>query len=355
MKKITINMDDPDLSAIHEAVNILKKGGVIALPTETVYGLGADSRNKRAVERLYDIKERPKDKPFTLCFADRNKAQDVFAIMPPFAYRMIENFWPGPLTIVSYGRDLEQKVGVRVPSNPVTETVLRELNSPLFLSSANASGAKELFSVDEIISTFGNKVDLVVDAGTSQFMKPSTVIDVTYHPFKVLREGVISLNDLMRVFFHKRLVFVCTGNTCRSPMAEYILKSILSKKNPYILERYEIISRGIMFIDGQPPSIDTLEVLSKKENINVSTHRSRRIDRNTVLSSDLIVVMEQRHKDYLIKIEPTSEPRIFTLGKFLVPEFDKDIPDPIGKPYSKYEEVYSLIKNAVEELTEWLS
>ncbi len=353
MKKVVLSGTNPDISVVKQAVDILKKGGIVALPTETVYGLGVISNNKDAVKRLFEVKKRPKDKPFTLCFPDRERATSFLSIMPPFAYRMMEVFWPGPLTIIFYSKDSE-KIGVRVPSNPIIQMILQELNIPVCLPSANISGQKDAVTAEEVADIFDDNIDLIVDGGSASFSKPSTVVDITYHPFKVLREGVIHINELMKIFFRKRIMFVCTGNTCRSPMAEYILKNILSKSSPYVVRRYEIISRGIIFLDNQPISNDTYNILKEKENIDASSHRSQKIDRDVVLSSDLIFVMEEIHREHIVKIEPTSEPRIFPLKKFLPPNLERDIPDPIGKSYDFYEEVYSLLRKAIEELSEWL-
>ena len=115
------------------------------------------------------------------------------------------------------------------------------------------------------------------------------------------------------------------------------------------------MSRGIIYLQDQPATPHTFEVLGKEEDINVSDHRSKKIDRYTILSSDLIFVMEEAHKEYITKIEPTAEARIFPLRKFLPPESEKDIVDPISKPYEVYEEVFFCIKTAIGELMEWLS
>ncbi len=355
MRKVVVNEANPDISLLQEAASILKEGGVVALPTETVYGLGAASDNKKAIEKLFKIKRRPKDKPFTLCFADVNDVWEMFGVMPPFVYRIMEAFWPGPLTIISYNKNYDKKIGVRVSSNAILQGIIREINTPLCLPSANISGEREATTADEVVKIFGNSVDLVIDGGVSYFSKPSTIIDVTYHPFKILREGVIPANDLMEVFFKKRIVFVCTGNTCRSAMAEYILKNILSKNNPFAYQRYEIISRGVVFLDNQPPAKEVLNLLKEKENVDATGHRSHRISRKTILSSDLIIVMEEMHREHILKIEPTAEARIFPLKKFLPPHLEKDIPDPIGKPYDFYEDVYYLLRTALEELAGWLS
>ena len=354
-KRIFIDPNNIDYSFIREAVELILKGKIVALPTETVYGLGVAYNDRAAIQRLYKIKRRPKDKPFTLCLADIEKTTDLFSILPPFGYRILEKFWPGPLTVIAYARGSEDKIGIRVSSHSVLNAILKELNTPIYLPSANISGEKDAVSAQEVENVFDQAIDLIIDAGPVQFSKPSTVVDLTYHPFKMLREGVISLKDLMLVFFKKRILFVCTGNTCRSPMAEYILKKIIEQRFPYILERYEIISRGIISLEDTPANFETLKILEEKEDIDASSHRSKKIDRKTVLSSDLIFVMEETHKDYITSLEPTAENRIFPLKKFLSTDSQEDIVDPIGKSYEVYEEVHCLIKDAILELIDWLS
>lgn len=355
MKRIVIDKRDIDNLKVREVASLLKEGRIVGLPTETVYGLGAIYDNSSAVDRLYRIKKRSKDKPFTLCVESKEKASEWFALMPAYAYRLIERLWPGPLTIVYYRRNgNEDKVGIRVSAHPFISALLRVLRKPIFLPSANISGEKEATKAEEVMAIFDDSLDLIVDAGPSHFGKPSTVVDLTYHPFKVIREGVVSIKDLVSIFLKKRLVFVCTGNTCRSPMAEYLLKHRMEEKYPYLLDKYEIISRGILYLEGNPISEEVKNLL-QEEGINVRDHRSRRLNREILLSSDLIIVMEKKHRDYILNIEPTLEPRIFLLSKFSPEGEERDIPDPISKPLERYRDVYVTIKEAVEELIDWLT
>ncbi len=354
MKKIMVDRNSFDESIIKQAALSLREGKIVALPTETVYGLGAVCDNQQAVNRLYQIKKRPTNKPFTICVPDKTTAKKHFAVMPPFGYRILDEFWPGPLTIIFYAPGGEKKIGIRIPSHKLVLAVLKELGASVCLPSANISGEKNSLSAEEVEQIFGDSVDLIIDAGKSELKVPSTVVDLTYHPFKVLREGRISAKDLMMVFFRKRIVFVCTGNTCRSPLAEYMLKRRLSEIFPYLEARYDIVSRGIISLGAQPAHYEISRILKEKEGIDPSSHISTKLDKDMILSSDIFIVMEEMHKDYIIKTEPTAESRIFPLRKFLPSEYSQDIIDPISKPVEVYEKVYFLLDQAINELIEWL-
>ena len=354
MKKIFIDPKDIDRSLVKQAVDIIRKGGIVALPTETVYGLGVCAGKRSAVDKVYALKKRPKDKPFSLALGSINKAiRDYFDTLPPFGYRLIEKFWPGPLTIVYYAPD-DKRIGVRIPSNAITNEILNELGDAVYLPSANISGQKEAMSAPEVESTFGSQLDLIVDGGKCAYSKPSTIIDLTSSPFKVLREGVVLERDIVRTFIRKRILFVCTGNSCRSPMAQFILHKYLKEVRPYFDDRYEIISRGISAPEGLKASSSVVNILKEDEGLDASKFFAQRLDRFTILSSDLIFCMEDSQVKYVLELEPKAEGRVFNLKKFLSAEAEKDIPDPVGRNLAVYREVYLLIKEAILELKDWL-
>ncbi|UCG35064.1 MAG: threonylcarbamoyl-AMP synthase [Candidatus Omnitrophota bacterium] len=354
MKTISIDPLNIDYSLIREAADFLSRGKIIALPTETVYGLAAITDKPETVDKLYEIKGRSKEKPFTYALDSSERAlRDYFITLSPFGYRLMERFWPGPLSIVYHSKD-GKRVGVRVPSHEVAREVIKNLGAAVYLPSANKSGQKEAVSAQEVEESFGQELDLIVDGGTSTYGQPSTVVDITFSPYKILRQGVIAESEILKTFIKKRILFVCTGNTCRSPMAQYLFEKYLREAKPYLIGRYEIISRGTGALTGAKPTSNVFKILKVVEGIDASDFISRRIDRRTILSSDHIFTMDDNQARYIMQLEPSAEGRVFALKKFLPPELERDIPDPIGKDIEVYEEAFFLIKKAILELREWL-
>ncbi len=354
MKKIFIDPSNVNQSLVKEAADKLSQGGIVALPTETVYGLAVQADNQDSLDKLSQLKKRPKDKPFSLALASIDEVfRNYFCVFAPFVYRIIEKFWPGPLTLIYYTKD-DKKVGVRVPSHAVISQILQNLGTAVYLPSANLSGEREAVTAKEVEDVFDDKVDLIVDSGPCAFSKSSTVLDLTAKPFKVLREGVIPTVDIAKIFVRKRVVFVCTGNSCRSPMAQYLLEKYLGESKLYFYDRYEIISRGTSAFEGSKISAEVADILKDKEGIKIGDFSAKTLDRKTVLSSDLIFTMEDRQVDYILRSVPTAIGRVFNLKKFLPSDQEQDIPDPIGQSKAVYEKAYSIIKEAVVELKDWI-
>ena len=192
---------------VEQGISILKQGGIVAFPTDTVYGLGACVSIHQAVERVYAVKERPRNMALPLLLADTSQVTEVANYVPPIAWLLIDNFLPGALTIVLHKSNSVPDiitgggatVAVRIPAHPVPVALAKGLGAPIVGTSANLSGRPSPLTADEVYSQFGNKIDLVIDGGRCPGGKESTVVDVTGETPVVLREGAIPREEIERV------------------------------------------------------------------------------------------------------------------------------------------------------------
>ena len=199
MVRIKLNPIDFKLEELEPALDVLKRGGVIAYPTETVYGLGADIYDEEAVRRIFQIKRRETGKPFPIIIKSNAVAKTLCAEISELAFSLIQRFWPGPLTLILKAADQvpdyligkDKKIGLRIPDHPITKTLLGCYPNPLISTSANISGGKAATRAREIDPGLADKVDLIIDGGICEMQNPSTVLDVTDKKPKLLREGAI--------------------------------------------------------------------------------------------------------------------------------------------------------------------
>ncbi|MCP5110832.1 MAG: threonylcarbamoyl-AMP synthase, partial [bacterium] len=227
-QRLPTDSDAARTAAIRQCAQLLVEGGVVALPTETVYGLAVNPDHEQAVERLRKLKKRSAEKPFSLAFADQDAAFARARRLTPAALRLAERYWPGPLTLV-VEEDGGGTIGLRVPGNEVTRAVLAAAGVPAALPSANPADLEPARHADQVAGYFAGQIDAIVDGGTAPLGRSSTVVLATDSQLKVLREGVLTTDEIDRTAV-TNLLFVCTGNTCRSPMAELLLKAVLARR-----------------------------------------------------------------------------------------------------------------------------
>jgi len=188
--------------SIQTALEILQRGGLVAFPTDTVYGVGALAFDGKAVESIYIAKDRPIEKAIPVLIGDANDMEKIGMDIPHIAYQLAARFWPGPLTcIVPKKPTLPQSVsatntvGVRVPDHEVTRTLLRAAG-PMAVTSANISGQPSPSTAQEVLAQLGGRIDLILDGGTTPGGVPSTLVDCTGEEIRVLRQGPISLEEI---------------------------------------------------------------------------------------------------------------------------------------------------------------
>jgi L-threonylcarbamoyladenylate synthase len=193
-------------NALTQALEILLSGGLVAFPTDTVYGVGCLFFHEKAIEAIYVAKDRPIEKAIPVLIGDEADLVKLAEEVPIFAMRLINRYWPGPLTILVPKKSTlpeaisaTSTVGVRMPDHDMARALLR-LAGPMAVTSANISGQASPTTAQQVFKQLGGRIPMILDGGTTPGGIPSTLVDCTSEPIQVLREGPISKEELLKIF-----------------------------------------------------------------------------------------------------------------------------------------------------------
>lgn len=334
-------------------VDALGAGELVGLPTETVYGVAARADSVGAMQRLREFKNVGPDFPFTLHLPDAEAAIEQLDSPPASLRRVIRKALPGPITLrlPVNGRI----VALRCPSHPLARRVLREAGGPVVAASVAGVNQRPALDAEAAAAMLGESAAWVLDGGRCRFGKPSTLIEYrpadAVHPsstpnalpWTVKRVGVID-ERMVRNMQTFNLLLVCTGNTCRSPMAEVLAQDVLAGQ-PDV----KIGSAGVFAGAGQPASMEAVEAMQAL-GLDLSGHRSRPLTADLVNAADQIYTMTESHRQAVLAQAPHAADKVQRLDP------EADISDPIGASLSVYQATADQIRRALESrLKEQLS
>ena len=309
---------------VHYIIKKLREGKLVISPTDTVYGIICDGYNESSKERIFEIKKRPREKVL-IGFVKDVETAEKFAYIQPEDEDLLRKKWPGSHTFIFRAKrkiphlvSYKNEIGIRIPDHPLLLEILKDFEI-LASTSANLSGEKSPSSIEEIPEELKRKVDIVVDGGKVKG-RESAIWRLVDGKIKLLRG---------------KILFVCEGNSCRSPIAESILKEYIAKSKLKI----KVNSAGIGIINKGEVSQKTREVLNEI-GIELEKVFSQPLDFEKIEEADLIFTMEEKQKDRIISFFPEAKDKIITLN----------VPDPAGKEISYYRKTRDIIKKKIEEI-----
>lgn len=354
-ERIDLSRADDPRDVVHRAVACLAQGGVVGLPTESAYGIAASALHAPAVDRLRRVGRRgrstaaPPDRFPTLLLRGPGESTDWARLPSESGWRLARRAWPGPVTLVLPvgGRSLTSRlpegvrrflvpeglIALRAPAHRMVREILRLTPGPLIQADPLAPlGGRAPTVADDLAGL--DDLDMILDVGPTQLGGPATVVGFEGDGWSIARPGVIPERAIAQMA-GKILLFVCTGNTCRSPMAEALCKALLAQRLGCevggLLDRgLVVLSAGVSASDGMPAASNAVTVVRSRGG-SLSDHASRRASPDLVRHADHVIAMTLDHLDVLLDQVPEAAP----IARLLDP--DGDIDDPVGSDLATYQ------------------
>jgi len=371
MKYYKIDPRNPDPNIIQEAVKCIRNGGVILYPTDTLYGLGVDAFNKKAIHKLYNIKQRDMRLPISIMLNSVQQVDEMFQVSPRSLISDMHKIFPGKVTAIinntvkkaiferaDHPGSYFENIGFRIPDNGVCKALTQLFDKPISSTSANLSGKSNAYNVQEVIAQIGPRLDMILDAGQIPQSSGSTILDMSGDPYLVVRSGAVELAELQKIFgaakvqrkkSHYTITFICSGNICRSPMAEGILKRIVSKTK--YRNDIRVDSAGTLRLPPMPAHDHSISVADER-GIDLRAHASRQVTGAIIENSDLVFCLAQDHFTFLMKYFPAHQ-RKFVLLRQWQRAYQLPIPsiaDPMGHDIKFYRHTYNEIFNEIKRV-----
>ncbi|NLX58718.1 MAG: threonylcarbamoyl-AMP synthase [Phycisphaerae bacterium] len=354
-----------------QAAELLYDGQVVVFPTETVYGVGASAASREAIDALRQVKGRPERKPFTVHVASSSDAEAYVDHVSRVARRFLRKTWPGPLTLILDAPRVfdpqlwksraptiappipelvyhEETVGIRCPAHDIATRILRMAGVPVVASSANFMGNPPPYDAAAAARDLNGRVPLIVDAGTTRYAAASTIVRVRGDQWTVVREGVLSRRYLEKLL-STTLLFVCTGNSCRSPMAAALARMEVARRLGCRQDQLEgehgikILSAGVFAPPGREASQEARDEIRARGG-SLDDHRTTPLSAERIREADAVFCMTSSHREAVLSLAPDAVEKTFLLDPA-----GRDTQDPMGGGPDVYRASADQIEAAVRQ------